>query len=482
MVSGGGRTIVVSDALLAQAEGLVRLSAELTSLRGDMTVLHARMAPGWLRTVDAPLSAVAARERSLASLEALVRAEQTCDTVTGALYGAMARYGEIEVATERMARQLAGRLGAALGFFTPMLLLAALPALSAAVGGIFWGTLLTGRHPANLGRDINSWLRENNEWLSDPTTVALVRSIVGSSDDFLGGALRFPPDLIAALGEDGIGLTGSSTAAALVVLLASRVGLLGETPVSAMRVSSGATTPARSLDDRASRIPRPGEQSAGEQIRIDRYVQPGEADRFEVYIAGTVDFGLVATSEPWDMTSNVSGVARLPPGSYRAVREAMAEAGITARNPVVLTGYSQGGLVATLVAASGDFNVHGLVTFGAPAGQIEVPEELPLLTVRHSEDLVPATGGWDANRQALVVERSLYAGGDIPLGVALPAHQLDSYRETAHLIDGAESGAVRTRLADLARFGAGAASVETTTWVARRTAPGEPGRPSGGGR
>ena len=51
----------------------------------------------------------------------------------------------------------------------------------------------------------------------------------------------------------------------------------------------------------------------------------------------------------------------------------MALAGITAGSAVVFTGYSQGGLIAARLAASGDYHTTGLYTLGGPAGQVPVP-------------------------------------------------------------------------------------------------------------
>jgi hypothetical protein len=338
----------------------------------------------------------------------------------------------------------------------------ALPGVTATAADVLGAWLATGKSPAE-------WIRANNEILTNPTTVALLRGAVMSADDFAGGALRMPPELVAALGDEGVGLAGLNTSAALAILLGRGGGLLAETGVSVERLSTRTTAaPAQTISDRALRILDPEREARGEQVRIDRYTVPGQPDRFEVYISGTVDFSIGDGSEPWDMTSNVNGIAGLPPASYRAVVDAMRASGVTSDSPVVLSGYSQGGLVGSLIAASGSFNVQGLVTFGAPAGQIEVPASIPVLSIRHTDDLVPALGGYDVNGHALVVERQLFAGRDIPAEFAIPAHQLDYYRETATLVDAADSAKVRIRLSALSSFGANATSVETTTWHATR--------------
>src|ERR1019366_2248894 len=99
----------------------------------------------------------------------------------------------------------------------------------------------------------------------------------------------------------------------------------------------------------------------GEQIRIDRYVEAGKPDRFDVYIAGTVTFDPKTRSQPFDLTSDLNGVGGHPSASYRAVVSAMQQGGVTSQSPVVLNGYSQGGLLASQLAASGSFNVQGVV-------------------------------------------------------------------------------------------------------------------------
>ena len=62
------------------------------------------------------------------------------------------------------------------------------------------------------------------------------------------------------------------------------------------------------------------------------------------------------TDEPWDLTSNVTGVAGLDAGSLRATELAMHDAGIRPDDEVQFVGFSQGGLVAARLAASGEWN------------------------------------------------------------------------------------------------------------------------------
>jgi hypothetical protein len=244
---------------------------------------------------------------------------------------------------------------------------------------------------------------------------------------------------------------------------AAGAGLLRETPVRVTAVASTTTAPASGFADRASRIPttvhpptavhpraatpfppgapRPGigqQPDQVPQIRIDRYSEPGRPDRFEVYLGGTLDFAPRATDEPWDLTSNVGGIAGSDAaGSYRAVEQALAASGATAQSDVVVTGYSQGGLVAAMLAASDDHHVTGLYTLGAPAAQVPVPADVPWVAVEHSDDIVPALGGtWDSTAP-VVVRREVFGDGPPPGELFFPAHELARYRDSAALLDAA---------------------------------------------
>jgi pimeloyl-ACP methyl ester carboxylesterase len=310
----------------------------------------------------------------------------------------------------------------------------------------------------------SEWMRENNELLTNPAIVALLRSIVMGSDDFLAGWLRVPPEISHLLGDEGLGVVGLHTSAGLLAVLAGRGGLLTETEVRvAPTGSNGVPSAPHGFGDRIARVPDPALRDDGAQVVVERYSTQG-GDRFEVYIAGTVSFALEATTEPWDMTSNVSGVAGQEPGSYAAVAEALVQAGVTADSPIVFNGYSQGGLVAAMLASSGDYNTRGLVTVGAPAGQVQLPEGFPVVAIEHTDDIVPAVGGSQVNPGVIVVERELFGGRSIPTEFAVPAHQLEEYRKTARLLDDVDAGRVAEAIESLNSFADGATAIASTTY------------------
>lgn len=442
IVSGGGSMSVSTDALRSESEKLRALSIALPmvslSLGGVARIAgpaEARALGSW-RAREADAAITAARSR-------LDSAIGECERIADALDAAALAYGEAERdAAARfisIAEDLAARSGAFVGDVVHRNRgLAALLALLATsmTRDRLWRAI--GPNDIELSDDLNALF-------SDPEVVRMLRSLLMAGDDFVEGVVHVSDS----------GSTSEVGAAALVLLsLGAMGGLFASAPVTTTAFgASRPTRPATTVAERARRIPN---AVAGDvpQVRIEKYSEPGLPDRFEVYIGGTVDFSPVAKGEPFDLTSNLELEAGLPAGAYQGVQQAMEQAGITADSPIVLTGHSQGGLVASRLAGSGDYHVEALVTFGAPAGQVAIPASVPSLIVENTDDVVPALGGTQANTDALVVRARAYPEGQaLPPGLALPAHRIEAYLATAEAIDErAQSGdvvAFRERLAGL---------------------------------
>jgi hypothetical protein len=132
---------------------------------------------------------------------------------------------------------------------------------------------------------------------------------------------------------------------------------------------------------------------------------------------------------------------------------AMHDAGIRDRDEVEFVGFSQGGLIAARLAASGSWNAVGLETFGAPAGGVALPEGLHGMAIRNTDDFIPALAGPQTDHHLLQVERRAFPpGAPIPTAEPAPAHQRDAYAVTAAVVDAAESVAVREQIAALDAF------------------------------
>jgi hypothetical protein len=226
------------------------------------------------------------------------------------------------------------------------------------------------------------------------------------------------------------------------------VGLFRETPVKVERTSTTEiSSPPVGAAERLDRVPE------GDQVRIEKYSAPGEPNRFVVYVGPTETFSPVADHEPWDLTSNVGGVGGLDVGSFRATELAMHDAGVESGDQVQFVGFSQGGLIATMLAGSGQWNAAGLQTFGAPAGNIELPDGLNGMAVRNTDDFIPLLAGPQLDHHLLQVERRAFAEGTpLPTYHAAPAHQRDAYMATATAVDEATSSAVRDQSAALNSF------------------------------
>jgi hypothetical protein len=433
IVSGGGTTMVATDELLAHASilrGVYSATERWQEQLRRIRALEQAPAPVWMPG-DAGLE-----------IFALTRTIEAIDESTRELAEALVRaaegYGWAERQVELLARVSGAGLAFALGYLSPFIAVMAVPALTSGAVGLLLASLVTGVAPESALGHLGNWIKENPRLLTNPGIVAAVRALAASGDDAAAGALRIPLPLSLALGDDGAGVFGLSTSAAAVLAIARTAGAFRETPVDARRMSAGSPSPPpRGMADLARRIP--AATGATPQVRIDRY-GGGARPAWVVYVGGTAQWSPVAGSDPWDLTSNVTAVAEQSSGSYRAVEEAMREAGVKPSDPVIGVGHSQGGLIVAQVAASGDFNTVGVVTFGAPAGQVPVPDVIPMIATEHADDFVPALGGapidntQEGNRH-IVVSREVFAGRELPPGESLPAHSMTTYRDTARMID-----------------------------------------------
>lgn len=460
-----GATSVVTTKLEEAADRLEGLRGELGRYRRELAALDRVVTTGALLQADAPLSAMDAEWSIDGAASALARSAGTSERLAGALNRAAGRYEFAEGFAARAWQALAAVIGYDLGFLLPVFALAALSGLATPGGALALEfAVMPEARRREIVAGLSRWADSHRALLSDPRVVELVRLSTVSTDDFGDGAMHLPFALSHLLGDEGLGVLGLDTSAAVVAGVASGFGALKETPVTvrAVRTEAGGS-PAAGFQDRARRIP-----TGGSQVRIDRISVPGQEDRFEVYLAGTSDFSLTPGDDAWDMTSNVTAVAGGSAGSYRAAQEAMHLAGITPDSPVVFTGYSQGALVAARLAASGDYDAAGLYTLGGPAGQVPVPVTIPYVALEHTEDLVPATGGTFASSQPVLVRRSLFDGHPPHSVLVFPAHELARYRQTAALVDASDNRRILGVLRELNGPSLAGATVTSTLYSARR--------------
>ena len=314
---------------------------------------------------------------------------------------------------------------------------------------------------------------EMPEWLNagsvDPDVVATLRRLVMTGDIFATGLGPVPAEVAAQF--ERMGVTGVALSSHLLMLYAAQAGMLTETNVTVSKTASytrdGAAV--NSTLQRIAAIPDPALRPDGAQIRVDE-IHEGGSVRYEVFIAGTEDFNPISKTTPFDLTSNVAGVGGLPPASYRAVQLVMEQAGITDQSAVSFVGYSQGGLIASMLAASGNYDTRGLTTIGGPSGQIIIPPGVPALLIEHFEDPIPALGGTQANTDAVIVQRHAFSDEYPPDStLPLPGHQLQYYLETAEMIDDAESSLLSDTVDQLNAFSGGDQVI--STWYTAERVP-----------
>jgi pimeloyl-ACP methyl ester carboxylesterase len=201
------------------------------------------------------------------------------------------------------------------------------------------------------------------------------------------------------------------------------------------------TAPA-SIGGIAARLQSVHEQNEA-TVLVEKYKQ-GRHRLFVVYVPGTRDKTLLPSSDPFDLSDAVALLANPDQAaSQRAVLDAMHRAGINSTDQLLMVGYSQGGTIAGDIAQGHlGYKVSGLVTFGAPIAQLDLPHSIPVMAVEHSNDIVPALSGKvnPLTSNWLTVEREVpTAFGELNLH----AHRMSEYVSTAGQVDVDGNGGVQ---------------------------------------
>lgn len=470
IISGGGSHAVATDEMLSNAANLLRAADMTREIVGAIEMVDARLTIGQLESLGIPTATALAETDLDYAHFALSQLAFRAELMSGLVRFAAQTYGLGEAIAESLVRRVAADAAAAIGFFFPAWAAAVVltSPLLPILAGIGMAAFVLGRSNPQLVD--HEWMSAQlTELISDPAFVLALRHGVMTVDEFAAGAAGLPPGLVSAL--SGAGVIGLASSAGLIQQAGGIVGVLKETPVTLISTTRPApVTSAESFEERLKRIPQPTAEHP-EQVRIEKYETPGESPRFEVYIAGTVDFAFSDTVQPFDSGSNISNAAGQAGGSVAAVAAALQEAGATSESPVTFTGHSQGGGTAARLAASGEFNTAGVLTVGGNTGQIPIPEDVPEIIVEHTDDLVVASGGLQDNRHALVVERQAYGGRSLPEGVDVPAHALTEYADTARLMDESDSVELQGAAHRMAVFGRGASIATVTSYYYERVLP-----------
>ncbi|MEY4451008.1 MAG: hypothetical protein RLZZ380_129 [Actinomycetota bacterium] len=193
-------------------------------------------------------------------------------------------------------------------------------------------------------------------------------------------------------------------------------------------------------------------------IRLESY-QTERGRVVVVYLPGTANWSPIGGKSAFDLRSNVELIGDSQnSNSSRAAHAAINAFGVTESDRLILVGYSQGGLVAAELARENP-NVIGVVTVGSPIAREPVPNGVPILSIEHSNDVVPALAGetnpLTENWATATKHWELKPGQTI-----LDAHVISAYVNTSSEVDkSTDLGLARIRNQILGNL-AGAESIE----------------------
>jgi hypothetical protein len=143
----------------------------------------------------------------------------------------------------------------------------------------------------------------------------------------------------------------------------------------------------------------PTEDGTGDfaDIRIVDRVDANGNHSWIVQIPSTQNWSPTPGDAPNDLTSDLAAEAQHQTVLLQAVKDAMAQAGISSTDPVMLSGFSLGGITAGLMASdpwvNSHYNVTNVVTAGSSIGNFDIPSTVDVLSFEHEGDLVAATDG-----------------------------------------------------------------------------------------
>jgi len=205
-------------------------------------------------------------------------------------------------------------------------------------------------------------------------------------------------------------LQAAGAAGLFTTLLGSRpVGLLSgllskpygpDTPALTAQVppdsaTHGTAPPPRSVTDLVTRLGQLSTAPDGD-VEIQTLTASDGTRRHVVYLPGTDDMNpLSSDRQIRDMQENVRLVGGEGTAYAAGVLTALKAAGVRPGEPVLLTGHSQGGMVAVALAAhASPYDVTNVVTFGSPTAQVDdLPPDVHVLSLEHDGDLVPQLAG-----------------------------------------------------------------------------------------
>ena len=178
-------------------------------------------------------------------------------------------------------------------------------------------------------------------------------------------------------------------------------------------------------------------------VSIERVVGEDGVERWVITLPSTQDWNAPFAQDTGAVNDNGGNLTmmlapELATQYERALLEAMKQAGITPDDPIMLVGFSQGGILAGLMAEkhSSEYNIEALLVAGAPIEGFHIPSDVSVLSVEHQNDLVHQADMHAGPNPSNIV--TLNGGAEYPDPVS--SHNADNYASTIAAADKATGG------------------------------------------
>ncbi|MEV7635099.1 hypothetical protein AB0N71_02860 [Pseudarthrobacter enclensis] len=214
-------------------------------------------------------------------------------------------------------------------------------------------------------------------------------------------------------------------------------------------------------------------------------VDNGGGEAYVVVLPGTQAEGRKAGGDnPFDEAGILEAMLYNSEDMDQALLAALEQAGAEPGAPVVVAGYSQGGIHAMNFAADArvlqQYDVRYVLTAGSPVAGVRTDEDVESLHLEHQADWVPGADGAanpeTANRVTVFTDTPPEAGGDKGLG---PGHRLTGYEDAARKVAASEDPSLVHSTAALGGvLGAGGIARATRFSLSRAKAPSTTLQPS----
>jgi hypothetical protein len=296
-------------------------------------------------------------------------------------------------------------------------------------------------------------------------------ALAGMTQEDLVAYLEDHPEVVQTLVDGGGGLLDGMAANALIGPIMDALGLDGFHP------STGAAAddlgdllfgdyegdlndaydgplfdhePPRDLEDLVEDL---GTTAAGDVpdgvVSIQQLTDADGHVSYVVQLPGTDDF--LAEDAIRNMGSNLNLIAGDSTAYGDAIAQAMADAHVPSDAPVMLVGHSQGGMQAAALAGDPDFayNVTHVVTAGSPVATSGIPDDVSVVSLENTGDLVPLLDGEENHDGAhhTTVQADVHSGS---FGAEDGQnHSLSTYEQIAAAADGSADPSLQEAIATM---------------------------------